>query len=382
MSCSNCFNGCTEITSDKCVKYTGADIPELGIQNGDTLQFVEQALAQFLISALDGSGIKPAIDPSIICSTVSANLPTCGEFTIIDLISGLIKSVCDLQEQIDVIIVDIQEINSVLAELNAFYDIPSSCFTGVTIDAESTHSVLQALLDRFCALVISLPNTYVALNGPGGIQDIINQALIDEGVIGPTTKQYTKMVPYTVIPWFAPASYFTGKFDGTGRGLDAGEYQYIYLCNGLNNTPDMRGRVPAGLTDGGMFGLTMDAAVNPASSLLNPTYSLGTKYGDNYVTLGINEMPQHFHGGSTASINDPGHTHLFPNPATNIYNAPYGVGFGAKGGEEKWLGDNTSIPFASTGITSTLTITPEGQNIAHANTQPTIGCYYIMYIPV
>jgi hypothetical protein len=50
MSCTNCFNGCSEITSDKCVKYTGADIPALGIQNGDTLEFVEQTLAQFLIS--------------------------------------------------------------------------------------------------------------------------------------------------------------------------------------------------------------------------------------------------------------------------------------------------------------------------------------------
>ena len=381
MSCTNCFNGCTEITSDKCVRYTGADISALGIQNGDTLQFVEQALAQFLISALDGSGIKPVIDPSIICSTVSANLPTCGEFTIIDLISGLIKSVCDLQEQIDVIIVDVQEINSVLAELNAFYDIPSSCFTGVTIDAESTHSVLQALLDRFCALVISLPNTYVALNGPGGIQDIINQTLEDEGLTGPTTKQYTKMVPYTVIPWFAPASYFTGKFDGTGRGLDAGEFQYIYLCNGLNNTPDMRGRVPAGLTDEGMFGLTMDPAVNPASSLLNPTYSLETKYGNNYVTLGVNEMPRHTHTNQAVSTISP-NPHNHTGSAAGPYSSPQIPGGGGfDGGDNNW----TQRPFttATTSLTceTTVTINENGFNGAHTNTQPTIGCYYIMYIP-
>ena len=42
MSCSNCFNGCAEITSDKCVKYTGADIPALGISYGDTLLHVEE----------------------------------------------------------------------------------------------------------------------------------------------------------------------------------------------------------------------------------------------------------------------------------------------------------------------------------------------------
>jgi microcystin-dependent protein len=143
----------------------------------------------------------------------------------------------------------------------------------------------------------------------------------------------------------------------------------------------MRGRVPAGLTDGGMLGLTMDPAVNPASSLLNPNYSLETKYGNNYVTLGINEMPRHTHT-NTAVSTDTGHTHLFPNPATNIYNAPFGVGFGAKGGTEKYLGDNTSIPLGYANIETTVTINENGFNGAHTNTQPTIGCYYIMYIPV
>jgi len=37
MSCQNCFNGCVEITSDKCVRYKGEDFPILGISTGDTL---------------------------------------------------------------------------------------------------------------------------------------------------------------------------------------------------------------------------------------------------------------------------------------------------------------------------------------------------------
>ena len=56
-NCNNCFNGCTEIVSDRCVKYTGIAIPSLGIQTGDTLSFVEQALSTFLLSALNGTGI-------------------------------------------------------------------------------------------------------------------------------------------------------------------------------------------------------------------------------------------------------------------------------------------------------------------------------------
>ena len=384
MSCTNCFNGCTEITSDKCVRYTGADIPALGIQNGDTLQFVEQALAQFLISALDGSGIKPVIDPSIICSVVSANLPTCGEFTIIDLISGLIKSVCDLQEQIDVIIVDVQEINSVLAELNAFYDIPSSCFTGVTIDAESTHSVLQALLDRFCALVISLPNTYVALNGPGGIGDIITETLENIGLTGPNIKEYTKMVPYVAYPWFAPISVTSDNFDSNGAGIAAGPYENIYFCNGnFPGVPDLRGVVLAGVITG-MGGSTLLPEVNPALSTLNPNYTLGMRDGANFISLNTPQLPAHSHVANVqVRIEDPGHSHSFE---------------GVTNSSGDGNGGRKSVPFTRqtttnpTGLKGTdagddqnvfvdVTNSDSGNGLPHQNNQPTIGCYYIMYIP-
>ena len=86
MSCSNCFNGCSEIVSDRCVRYTGVDVPVLGIKTGDSLSYVEQALIEFLTSTLDGSGIKPDIDPNIICNLVKQYLPTCGDLTVTDLL--------------------------------------------------------------------------------------------------------------------------------------------------------------------------------------------------------------------------------------------------------------------------------------------------------
>ena len=60
---SNCYNGCTEIVSDRCIKYTGIDVPVLGIQTVDSLSYIEQSLITFLTSTLDGTGIKPVIDP-------------------------------------------------------------------------------------------------------------------------------------------------------------------------------------------------------------------------------------------------------------------------------------------------------------------------------
>ena len=102
MSCSNCYNGCAEIVSDKCVKYTGVNVPVLGIQTGDSLSYIEQSLIEFLTSALTGEGILPAIDPALLnpetlCTIVKDNLPTCGDITLNGYIETLIKSACNLQ---------------------------------------------------------------------------------------------------------------------------------------------------------------------------------------------------------------------------------------------------------------------------------------------
>ena len=72
MTCSNCYNNCSEIQADKCVRYTGVDIPYLTISNGDTLLSVEQKLITFLLSALDGTGIIPEFAP--LCDLVTNNL--------------------------------------------------------------------------------------------------------------------------------------------------------------------------------------------------------------------------------------------------------------------------------------------------------------------
>jgi hypothetical protein len=50
MSCNNCYNGCTETTSDQCVKYTGIDIPELNIVKGDALNVVLLKITNAIIA--------------------------------------------------------------------------------------------------------------------------------------------------------------------------------------------------------------------------------------------------------------------------------------------------------------------------------------------
>lgn len=46
--CNDCFSGCLEIHSDRCIKYTGEPIPELGICTNDTLAKVIELVADFI----------------------------------------------------------------------------------------------------------------------------------------------------------------------------------------------------------------------------------------------------------------------------------------------------------------------------------------------
>ena len=145
-NCSNCYNGCTEIVSDRCVKYTGIDVPVLGIQTGDSLSFVEQALITFLTAAMDGTGVKINLAGIDVCELVQKYLPTCGDLSILDISKALIEAACDLQEQVDAIVAE-------LAILNGDYTI--GCLTGVTASSD-THAIVQAVINKLCQIQVDL----------------------------------------------------------------------------------------------------------------------------------------------------------------------------------------------------------------------------------
>jgi hypothetical protein len=246
-NCSNCYNGCTEIVSDRCVKYTGIDVPVLGIQTGDSLSFVEQALITFLTSTLDGTGVKIDLDGIDICELVNKYLPTCKDLSIVDISKALIQAACDLQEQIDAI-------DATLATLNADYSI--GCLTGVTSSSD-THAIVQAVITKLCQLEVDLIALALDLETNYVTKDDID-AYIEAYINGATSLVSAKMIPYVAVPFFPTPTFLSGKFDGTGAGI--GTWAKIYLCNGANpGVPDLRGRVLVGATTGMNGG-----AFNPA----------------------------------------------------------------------------------------------------------------------
>jgi microcystin-dependent protein len=372
-TCSNCYNGCAETTSDQCVRYTGIDVPVLGIQTGDSLSYVEQALITFLVSTLDGTGIHLVIDSEIICEIVSKNLVECEDLTLPNVIKALIKAICELDQRLT-------SLEGDFAALEGAYDV--DCLDGVS-SSSGTHSILQAAIDKLCgleieldALAIDVDTNYVKL---ADLNSLIAAYLTS---VGTSTKFFNRMVPFTVVEFYGNPS---GKFDVSGAGL--GDWEKIYLCNGNNGTPDKRGRVPVGATTG-MGGGSMNPAVDPAVSG-NPAYPLLGTAGSNNVTLSATQIPAHSHS-ATNTVNVADHTHFTALVGANVaLTATTPIDQGANYGGNTSYDLSGAVGVANVGLTSpsksdttvSTTIGSTGGGLPHINYQPGLGCYYIMYIP-
>ncbi len=374
MACSNCYNGCVEIVSDQCVKYTGVDVPLLGILKGDSLSYVEQAIITFLGSVLDGSGIKITLEEEDYCELVSQYLLECQEVTALDLFRALVKAACDLQSQVDTVVEDV-------AIIEAAYTV--DCLEDVA-SADGTHAIVQAVINKLCeidtnltALAADVETNYVKLSE---LNSYIAAYIASQAG---ATRYYSRMVPYCPIPYIGSL----GFFDATGAGLADTEWENIYLCNGLNGTPDYRGRVPVGAIVGVPGGL-MSSVVNPASdATFNPNYAVGDTEGANKVTLTIPQMPLHAHG-----VTDPTHTHALAVNITSTVDSNLSAGQYLASQRDIGGGDDKDydlqnalsgtpnvgrVALASTGIS----IQNTGSGAAHDNKQPVIAAYFIIYLP-
>jgi microcystin-dependent protein len=389
MACNNCYNGCVETTSDKCVRYTGLPSEALGIETNDSLFVVEEALINAVVSFLDGTGIDITIDPAAYCDLVVDYLPSCKPIcsppTAVELFEALVKAACDLQAQVTVI-------DATLATLNADYTI--ECLTGVTASSD-THAIVQAIINKLCdlgvdlaALAIDVDTNYVKL---ADLNTLI-QAYLDS--ISGSTSFYTKMVPYTVVEYYGNLSGYPTVTDGFGpTGVGFGAWQNVYLCNGQNGTPDKRGRVPVGVTNG-MGGGAFNPVVDPGVSG-NPTYTISSTAGANTVTLTSAQIPAHTHPAS-AIVTDTHYHHEFANTVNTTDVVVNSVDQVARAlnldpsSNLEYTMNATSLPAtvgktsqtAGGSISAAITVANNtGGGGAHSNIQPVLACYYIMYIP-
>lgn len=366
--CSDCYNGCGSISPDKCIKYTGIDVPLLDIKKGDSLSWITQALVTFLTSTINGSGIKINLEEDDYCELVSQYLQECQDVTALDLFKALTKAACNLQSQID-------SINETIGGLESDYDV--DCLEDVE-DSSNTHLVLQAVINKLCEVDATLTQLAVDLEADyvkiADINDYIAAYLAAQPI---TTRYYTRMIPYTAVEYYGSLSFF----DVTGAGIAGTAWEQIYLCNGQNNTPDKRGRIPVGAI-AGVPGGALDPAVDPSSDpVFNPNYSVGQLYnGSNKVVLTIPQLPIHTHG-----VNETPHFHTLATAefasGSSLSSGVY-MTRGLTGTSLQGSLTSTLPTVGKTGSTSTgITVQNQGNNQPHDNKQPSVACYYIMYLP-
>ena len=377
MSCTNCFNGCTETISDQCVVYTGTDVPSLGIHTNDSLLVVEQSLITFLISALNGSGTTIDLSSIDVCATVQNYLPSEGEIVLTDVLKALIEASCDIQEQVNAIA-------ATLATLNADYTI--GCLTGVTASSD-THAIVQAIIAKVCTtnssvdtIVDQLPLFVTRSEFCTLLAQCTNQT--------PTTSLASnKMLPYAVIPYYGDISGYptvNDTFDDTGAGT--GYWARVFMCNGQNNTPDLRGRVPVGATNTPSTNLPIPVQTRPGYQG-NPVYDYGLTPGANTVRLELPQIPAHNHVGSSASTDIPPHTHsilgITGGDNSDNNNTVRFAGGDKNNTESGFFFTNTAACQSATlTATTSLTMANAGQDGFHPNFQPGLALYYIQYRPV
>jgi microcystin-dependent protein len=389
MSCESCYNGCVEITSDQCVRYTGFPSQSLSIDTGDNYEQVTTSLISAVISLQNGNGDQILISAGSRCALINDYLPPqpiANQWTSNQLFNAIVSAVCDLQSQVTAI-------DAEIAILNADYTI--GCLTGVTTSSD-THAIVQAIINKLCttvadlaALELDVDTNYVKLAD----LDALIAAYIASSSGGSSTQHYLKIVPYVAYEYYGPIT----NFDGSGVGIPNNGFYKVYLCNGLNGTPDKRGRVTVGAIQN-VPGGPLDAAVNPANAG-NPNYALYATAGANTVTLITSQIPAHTHSANVvASGSVDNHTHIImggggPGSGGTVPTAlQVAASSNSDGGNLGYTVKPANSQVHNSGITSASGAGPVSLNIAvsngdaggggaHQNIQPVVAAYYIMYIP-
>jgi microcystin-dependent protein len=349
MACPDCFKNCGDkYGSDRCIEYTGPDIPALGICTGDTLSQVEAATAENLLAALDGTSIKPTEVTLENCEWIACQLPNTNP-SLNQLLQVIINSQCTLKSLIDA-----------TAQAPTVFD--AKCLVGLPSNPSSV-DILQAAVNLLCThqiAISTLPTTYVKQTD---LQSLVLQIIQSN----PTKVNFPKNVP---VLYTGPLA----NFDNSGRGI--GEYLGWYMMNGLNGTQDWRGRKAVGAVRN-VPGAALDTAVNPSVQGAGVNYGTGDKFGSPFVTLLSSEIPPHTH-----PVLDAGHSHPIAKFWARSIN--YGnenstrvlqEGQGANSTLVTPITDNIAAK-ATTGIT----VGTSGGGLAHENRDPSVAAVWIVYL--
>lgn len=300
---------------DKGVMYTGPAIPALNICTGDYLNEIEAIILQKLLDFMVGKGITVPEVNLEECPFIQEFITCCSEDKSLEkLFTILFKAICSLKTDLTTLEDKIDEVLNITFNLRC-----------LTVSNPTIGNVINEIIREFCLLktrVEILETTVIDLQRQidelsvsilTEITDLINSIVdtrignyllnhvfscggngIEKSGTGSTAKiVFTGMVPpHCPIPYVGPLN----NFDNNGVGINDKGYCGWYICNGQNNTPDMRGYTFASATTG-VTGGGLDSRVSP-----NPTNYLD-KLGEQKHVLVTAELPST--GSSSGSLTLP-----------------------------------------------------------------------------
>lgn len=177
----------------------------------------------------------------------------------------------------------------------------------------------------------------------------------------------------SIMPWYPPTGTVVADyFDNTGLGIGKGLGYAI--CNGLNNTLDLRGMFIPMATS-----VPYTGGVGSLRAILSGTTATpGTEAGLGLVTLITSQIPVHNH-----TLTDPGHFHYSISPidsglpVTNLTYPSYSHSTGGNLGYTIFA-TGTAASIGKTSSTTTgITLANAGSGGSHENRPPSFYLYYI-----
>lgn len=233
-------------------------------------------------------------------------------------------------------------------------------------------------------------STYInqaGFNSSGVLVDPSQTTTSTSAVLQNTVSSNNKFVPKKIpLPWYPTnVSEVTSNFDTAGLGTSA-EFSGWAICNGLNGTPDLRGKFIVGTINNTPNSGAPALAANVDPSNGHPNYSVASEGGTTKETLTTSQIPSHNHGGSTSSagahnhtITDPGHIHgiLGQNGGGGLSRARTGTGNTAP-----TVNTESSVTGISLAAVSdhSHSISSEGGGGSHNNLPPYYSLMYVMRI--
>jgi len=348
MACVDCTNNCPQILPDSCIIYTGDDIPALGICNGDQISEIEKIVLDKIVSFIDGTGITLAEVTLENCIWLKDQFSE--DQNLSTILQLLIDSQCTLKDLIDG-----------LTKTPTVFD--TVCLSNLPANP-TADDILQEAIRVLCSIkttVDAIPDTYVKISD---INSYISSYFTSTSTV---TNYYTTLPAKVALPYFGDLS----KFDNTGKGLESQGFKNIYICNGANGTPDLRGRAIVGAVRN-VPGGALDSDVDP-SLLSNPgtNYAINDKFGKSFIGLTISQLPSHSHG-----ITDPGHIHSTVFKSMDFKND----GFSGSDITGPEVSTSTTRTYTSQSSTTGITVNNTGGGQAHENRQPSAAAVWIMAI--